>query len=156
MRNDVPAAVQASFANAVVRMKLELYKLPSSQPSAVILDSYNAMFHTTAFFEAELTKPGSTEGPLRKIDAQELTLCANLRVLSDPDVGSTVVMAATSGSGSTPDLPLALTPDTAPYTKLKVPMLSETELGRMLLYYRCARNAVGLVCHKAERLCIQR
>lgn len=148
-------AVQASFANALVRMKLELYKLPASQPSAVILDGYNALFHTSAFYEAEFVRSGSTEGPLRKVDAQELTLGANLRVLSDEEIGNTVVMAATCSSGSTPELPLALAPDAAPYEQARVPMMSETELGRMLLYYRCAshsdkRQRHGVPCLGAE------
>ena len=128
----MPCNMQASLCAAVVRLKLELYRLPSSQPSAVLLDNYNALFWLTQVYEAS-----SLAAPLRRADAQELTLGANLRVLSDADVGSTTVAAAVSLSGDLPDLPLGLHGDAAPYAKFVLPPLGVEELGSLLLYYRC-------------------
>lgn len=129
--------VQASLCNAVVRLKLELYRLPKSVRSAVILDGYNSLFHKSEFWETELQRLGSLDGPLRPVDAQELTLCANLRVLSDPAVGHTLVMAAPNMSCNVPDLPVQLDAEAAPYTRFTVPLFDVTEVGTALLYYRC-------------------
>jgi hypothetical protein len=123
--------MQAALCNAVVRLKLELYRLPKATPSAIVLDGYNALFWRTDMFEAS-----SLKDPLRRIDAQELTLGANMRVLSDVSIGSTVVVGAICLSGDVPDLPLALSSE-APYTKYTLPLLSISELGSMLVYYRC-------------------
>ena len=127
--------MQASLCNAVVRLKLELYKLPASQPSAVLIDGYNGLFHRTDMFEAT-----SLAGPLRRLDAQELTLGANLRVLTDASPGHTVCVGAVSLSGSVPDLPVGLERG-SPCTKHIVQPLSMNEVGKMLLYYRCATNS---------------
>jgi hypothetical protein len=108
---------QASFCNAVVRLKLELYRLPAATRSAILLDGYNSLFFKSEFWETHV-KPGTLDGPLRSVDAQELTLCANLRVLSDPD------------------LPLQLDKEAAPFTKFFVPLMDVTEVGTALLYYR--------------------
>jgi hypothetical protein len=126
--------LQASLCNAVVRLKLELYRLPAAVPSAVLLDGYNALFHRTDMFESI-----AFGGPLRRLDAQELTLGTNLRALSDADIGHAAVVAAVSFSGSVPDLPVGLSED-VPCTRFTLPLLSMDELGRMLLYYRCARG----------------
>jgi hypothetical protein len=121
--------MQGSFCNAVVRLKLELYQVPRC---AVLLDNYNALYWRTEYYDAD-----SLSSPLRRIDAQELTLGANLRVLSDRNVGRAFVVAAVTLSGTVPDVPADLDEENAPYTSFTVPPLSTEELGMMLLYYRC-------------------
>lgn len=125
--------VQASLCNAVVRLKLELYRLPASQPSALLLDGYNALFWRTDMFESE-----SWQGSVRRLDAQELTLGANLRALADADVGHTAVLASVRLSGDLPDIPQELMrKHDQPFWRQTLPLLDLHELGSMLLYYRC-------------------
>ena len=131
-------ALQAQLCNAVVRLKLELYQLPASTPSAVLLDNYNSLFWTTDMYAPEHLK---TKRPARRMDAQELTLGANLRALSDSSIGSTAVLAAACVSGAVPRLPVApLSPDgeqLVDYSAITLPLLDAHELTTMLQWYRC-------------------
>lgn len=125
------SASDATLCNAVVRLKLELYKLPASQRSAVVVDNYNALFWKTAFREAT-----ALEQPTRPIDAQELTLGANLRALTDTNIGGTAVLVGTSTSGSVPSLPVGLKGAAVDYIKMTLPLMDVRELHHMLQYYR--------------------
>jgi hypothetical protein len=115
-----------------VRLKLELYRLRGPQRSAVILDNYNALGWRCEFFHAT-----SLKSPARRVDAQELTLGANLRVLDDVATGDTAVIAAVSLTGDVPDVPM-LPPREAgvPFSRLTLPALGTREVGSMLQYYR--------------------
>lgn len=93
---------------------------------------------TDVLWLTQVYEASSLTGPLRRADAQELTLAANLRVLSDVDVGSTTVAAGVSLSGELPDVPLGLDADAASYEKFVLPPLGIEELGSLLQYYRCA------------------
>lgn len=126
--------MQAALCNAVVRLKLELYRLPRSTPSAVILDNYNSLFWQTDMFAPERLK---SKTPPRRLDAQELTLGANLRVLSDGDTGSTAVLAASSLTGAVPSLPV-LHGASRPVTEVTLPLLAAQEVAGVLQWYRCA------------------
>ena len=126
--------MQDTLCNAVVRLKLEMYRLPVSSPSAIVLDSYNALFWRSDMFHAS-----SWDAPLRRIDAQELTLGANLRVLGDADIGHTAVLGALTMTGDLPDMPIdVMKPKDTQIQALTLPLLDLNELGSMLLYYRCA------------------
>jgi hypothetical protein len=131
--------VQAQYCNAVVRLKLELYNLPASTPSAVLIDNYNSLFWTTDLFAPEHLQ--SKRQP-RRLDAQELTLGANLRALADARIGSTAVLVAGCASGSTPRLPVApIDPDgeqLVDYSDVTLPLMDLHELTTMLQWYRCA------------------
>jgi hypothetical protein len=132
----------------VIRLKLEMYQLPRC---AVLLDGYNALFWQTEYFEAT-----SLTDSLRRIDAQELTLGANLRVLSDHNVGKAVVAAAVTLSTNVPDVPADLDGENAPYTCLTVPPLSVEELGTMILYYRCVTKNVDHFHSRCDACCVPR
>lgn len=124
--------MQAELCNAVVRLKLELYKLPRSTPSAIIVDNYNSLFWKTDMFAPERIK---SKTPPRRLDAQELTLGANLRALSDADTGSTAVIAASSLSGAVPRLPI-LHDCSQSVTQVTLPLLAAQEVAGVLQWYR--------------------
>lgn len=123
----------------MVRLKLELYKLPASIPSAVLVDNYNSLFWTTDMFAPEHIK---SPRPARRLDACELTLGANLRVLSDASIGSTAVLAAPCVTGSVPRLPVAPVATDGEqledYSVITLPLMDVQELTTMLQWYRCA------------------
>lgn len=130
--------MQAQLCNAVVRLKLELYKLPASTPSAVLLDNYNSLFWTTDLHAPEQLK---SSRPPRRLDAQELTLGANLRALSDVNIGSSAVLVASCLSASVPRLPvIPIDPDgeqLVDYSDITLPLMDLHELTTMLQWYRC-------------------
>jgi hypothetical protein len=121
-----------------VRLKLELYNLPPSTPSAVIIDNYNSLFWTTDMYAPEHLKSSKRA---RRLDAQELTLGANLRALSDTRIGSTAVLVAGSTQGSVPRLPVAPIDATGEqlvdYSTITLPLIDMFELTTMLQWYRC-------------------
>eukprot|EP00892_Ulva_mutabilis_P000041 jgi/Ulvmu1/10037/UM059_0087.1 len=125
-------ATDAQLCNAVVRLKLELYALPRSTPSAVILDNYNSLFWSTDMFAPERIR---SKKPARRLDAQELTLGANLRALADGSTGSTAVIVASSVSGSVPRLPVQQDCQ-EPVTEVTVPLLAAQEVAAVLQWYR--------------------
>lgn len=124
---------QAALCNAVVRLKLELYRLrPEEQRSAVIIDGYNSLAWRCGFYTVT-----HIDAPLRRIDAQELTLGANLRVLEDTDTGGTAVVAAVSLSGDVPDTAVLPPREAAvPFARLALQPLDTVEVGSMLQFYR--------------------
>lgn len=84
--------------------------------------------------------------PPRRLDAQELTLGANLRVLSDTDNGNTAVIAASSVSGAVPSLPV-LHGSSQPVTQVTLPLLATQEVASALQWYRCDSRALrGSTC----------
>lgn len=122
-----------------MRLKLELYKLPASTPSAVLIDNYNSLFWTTDMYAPEQLK---SSRPARRLDAQQLTLGANLRALSDTNIGSTAVLVAPCVSASVPRLPVTpVDPDgeqLVDYSDITLPLMDVQELTTMLQWYRCA------------------
>jgi len=127
--------VQAQLCNAVVRLKLELYALPRSTPTAIILDGYNSLFWKSELYAPERLK---SQKPARRLDAQELTLGANLRCLSDDNTGSTAVVAANCVSGAVPRLPVLH--GCSDVTEVSLPLLVAQEVAGVLQWYRCAAS----------------
>jgi hypothetical protein len=142
--------MQAQLCNAVVRLKLELYRLPAGVHSAVVLDGYNALFWRSEMFAPERLR---TPRPARRLAAQELTLGANLRALDDAATGGTAVLAAACASGSVPLLPKASRPEGS-HCAITLPLLSLPELATMLQWYRCATGHPCMHAARAHPLCV--